>query len=97
MIEELNNLIVPYFANGENTDLRNIINHSLDLVQKNTSITNNKLHCIMNDEVVNSKDWNDIHVIKNFNKTSMFGNDIRDYKQALTLVDTSERDVGVRR
>ena len=78
----------PYGGNSSNTDLQNIVEHSLSLAQKNkTNICEKKLHILKNSEVMGSDEWNDIHVIDTLNKSTVFKKVIVSYKENLDLIN----------
>lgn len=70
--------------------MENIVQHSLGLIKKNKlSIEQDDLYCIKNTSVLESGEWNDVHVIENLNKSFIFKKDILSYKKRIyTLSDS---------
>jgi hypothetical protein len=70
--------------NDNLNDLRKIVDHGFGLIDKNKLFREqDDLYCIKNTDVINSGEWNDVHVIENLNKSFIFKKDILCYKKRI--------------
>lgn len=88
VVTSIVNSIQPQNSGIIITDLQNLVGHSLALVEKNKSIlSEDRLYCLKNSEVLNSREWNDVHVMDTFNTSAIFKNVIASYKEKLNLLE----------